>query len=206
MELTPPARFFRAFASERTRCRIGPRAARCTSNAATCSRSRREAPTALSSTPDIEIKLDQFALANTVVREAVRLAILELGFLIEKHAKRNVQSENLIDTGALVNSIYVATELENPRGDAVSAAIAAGKTKGRKSGRAHDSTEIADEDPVVGEFVVKVAACVEYAVYLEFGTTHMDQKPFMTPAVAEVMPIATEFVMKRVMEALNNHA
>lgn len=163
---------------------------------------------ALNMPPEIEVSLNQFDLANEIIRGAVQQGIRAMAFALEAHVKVNIQANGLIDTSALENSVYSAFGWngESGRDAAIAAATIAGRTVGRKSGRAHKATPIAEEVPIEGEFVAKVAACVEYAIYLEFGTTRMEEKPFMSPAVAEIYPLAYKFVKDAIDRALGGVA
>ncbi|MEM1566734.1 MAG: HK97 gp10 family phage protein [Candidatus Bathyarchaeia archaeon] len=45
-------------------------------------------------------------------------------------------------------------------------------------------------------WTVKVGASAEYAIYVEFGTRHMQAKPFLRPAVEEHLPTLENAILE----------
>jgi HK97 gp10 family phage protein len=94
-----------------------------------------------------------------------------LGFDVEGLAKQN----SPIKFGALRSSIYTKTPKFDGSQSAASAAT-----------NANPLVET-EEAPGVGENTVIVGACVNYAIYQEFGTSSMPAQPYLTPAVEQIV-------------------
>ena len=88
-----------------------------------------------------------------------RQMLKAIGFQVEAIAKMKAP----IDTGALRNSIYVATKEEN--------------------NSPVNSEETLPNPP---NNSIYVGPSVEYAIYQELGTSFMPPQPFMLPALREV--------------------
>lgn len=50
-------------------------------------------------------------------------------------------------------------------------------------------------------WTVEVGASAEYAIFVEFGTRHMQAKPFLRPAVEEYLPMLETAVLNALDEA-----
>lgn len=102
------------------------------------------------------------------LEEASEAMIRKAAFLVEQQAKVNIQQNGQIDTGFLVNSVYVNTPGQSTYGDA---AAAAGAQDGQKG--------MSGERPAPADGAV-VAVGAEYAIYQE------ERLPFLYPALESV--------------------
>ena len=94
-----------------------------------------------------------------------------IAFEIESEAKQLAP----VDTSALRNSIYTVTQDED---NYASASAAAKGKRGDIQTEAHPSP--------TGNIIANVGPCVEYAEYVELGTSRMAAQPYLTPAVEKV--------------------
>lgn len=109
----------------------------------------------------VKVTTDTRRLNNIIQNTGrnTRQMIKAIGFQVEAIAKMKAP----VDTGALRNSIYVATnESNNPPLEA---------------------TEVL---PTPEGDAVIVGPSVEYAIYQELGTSFFSPQPFLEPAVREV--------------------
>ena len=97
--------------------------------------------------------------------------VARAAFEIEREAKQNAPYE----TTALRNSIYTVTKDQNGYTDASNAA---------RSKRPDVETE---PHPTPDEGSAYVGPCVEYAEFVEYGTSRMAAQPYLTPAAEKVM-------------------
>ncbi len=100
-------------------------------------------------------------------------AVASVAFAIEREAKINAP----VDTGALRNSIYARI----------------GRSGGGNFSEVAAQVSSADSDAVVwelpqpeNEMTAYVGPSVEYAVYVELGTSQRAAQPYLTPAVNTV--------------------
>ena len=94
-----------------------------------------------------------------------------IGFELEAEAKKRAPR----DTSAMSNSIYTATKKHN----GYSAA----------SGAARQANKEAETQPhpmPTGDVIARVGPCVNYAAFVEFGTSRMASQPFLSPAAQKV--------------------
>jgi len=107
------------------------------------------------------------------IGELVRVTALK----IEAKAKRSAP----VDTGFLRQSIYTTTE----GGSDFAGASAAAKKRGAKRNKAGSSSAATLFPPVPApmhnQAVIAVGAT--YGIFLEFGTSRMAARPFLTPAL-----------------------
>jgi HK97 gp10 family phage protein len=101
----------------------------------------------------------------------IEIALEKIGLRAETHAKEKCT----VDTGLLRNSLTHALDGE-------STAITeyqdnAGEQKGSYSGNAPKGSS--------GKRVVYIGTNVEYAPYVEYGTSKQDPQPFLKPAVTD---------------------
>ncbi len=113
-------------------------------------------------------ELDRIAAQLGVKREAVGRKV---AFDIEARAKQLAP----VDTSALRNSIYTVTQAEDGYSQAAAAAESA--RPGTRS-EAHPKPS--------GNVIACVGPCVEYAEYVELGTSKMAAQPYLVPAVEQV--------------------
>lgn len=143
---------------------------------------------------NVKVDVDKFDLESELAQKGLMDGITGLANTLRSQIVLNIQSENLIDTGALLNSVYVQTPDGDGRTQAIAAATAAAATIGQHSGKPHDAP-IAEETEEAHEgLVAKVAVAMEYGLYLETGTQHSDERPYVAPAVEEVSPKAADIV------------
>jgi len=113
-------------------------------------------------------ELERIAGKLKVKRDAI---IRRAAFEIESQAKQNAP----YDTTALRNSIYTVTKGHDGYSGASSDA---------KSKRSDINTE---KHPNPEEGSAHVGPCVEYAAFVEYGTSRMGAQPYLTPAAEQVM-------------------
>jgi len=113
-------------------------------------------------------ELDRIANQLGMKRKAIGKRI---AFEVEKEAKVLAP----VDTSALRNSIYTVTQDED------NYATASGKAAG-----ANAAVQTAPHPTPTGNVIANVGPCVEYAEYVEMGTSRMAAQPYLTPAVESV--------------------
>ena len=94
-----------------------------------------------------------------------------IGFELQAEAQKRAPRL----TSAMSNSIYVVTK----KSDGYSAASGAAR-------QANPKVETQPHPKPTGNILANVGPCVNYAEYVEFGTSKMAAQPFLTPA-AEVI-------------------
>lgn len=101
-----------------------------------------------------------------------RKAVRKIAFRVEAEAKKNIRAHGLIDTGAMVNSVYVTMQ---------------GDANTPPAGAADNPNGIVVPLPTPSEgAVAHVGPSVHYAIYHEFGTTRIPARPYLGPAVNTV--------------------
>lgn len=63
-------------------------------------------------------------------------------------------------------------------------------------------SRIATDYADLSRLVARVGAHTEYAAHLEFGTSRMEPRPFMRPALATVSPKIEDYIAREVRAAL----
>jgi HK97 gp10 family phage protein len=96
--------------------------------------------------------------------------VRKIAFEVEAQAKINAP----VDTSAMRNSIYTVTPQQDGYGAASGAALSANP----KAATA--------QHPKPAQGVAHVGPCVDYAEYVELGTSRMAAQPFLVPAVEQV--------------------
>jgi HK97 gp10 family phage protein len=117
-------------------------------------------------------EVDRIAAKLGVNRNAI---VRKAAFEIEAQAKINAP----YDTTAMRNSIYTVTGKDDGYSKASGAAMGKGWTQG---GRIVDTSP----HPKPPEGSAFVGPCVEYAEFVEYGTSKMAAQPFLTPAAEKV--------------------
>lgn len=149
--------------------------------------------------PDVDLKVDKFDLAKRLVRKGLDRAVRAVAFGIQAHAMDRIrqypEDRRPIDTGAMLNSIYVETSSQSQRETKLNEARVLAAAGGKQLAEG-----LSSETPKALE--AKVAVCVEYGVYVEMGTSRMAARPFLHPAVEDVKPKADEIAAREVQEAL----
>jgi HK97 gp10 family phage protein len=123
--------------------------------------------------------------------EAIKRALEKIGITAEAYAKLKCP----VDTGLLRNSITHAVG-----GDTISVSYRAkyGSNRSKKGNRLSATSKNAGTVAVgryrgtigeSGDQCVYIGTNVEYAAYVEFGTSNTPAQPFLKPAVLDHMPL-----------------
>ena len=99
--------------------------------------------------------------------EAVEKALTMIGLQMEGYAKESLTSQGAVDTGRLRGSITFATETEH--------------SSGQSPAEAGDYNTLGKPE----KCTVTVGTNVEYAPYIEFGTSKMADRPYLRPTVTD---------------------
>lgn len=94
-----------------------------------------------------------------------------LGIQAEKHAKELITEQGAIDTGLLRNSITWAIGGERPN------------TREYKADRGDGKGQYTTNAETRNEPCVYIGTNVEYATFIELGTTRMSPRPYIKPAI-----------------------
>lgn len=115
---------------------------------------------------------------------AIQAALEIIGGKLERYAKQELTASGAVDTGLLRNSVTYVVSGGSPSIQTYHADRgSSGKTAGSKStgsvriGRYRGTMGSPDENAVY------VGTNVEYAPYIEFGTSRMKPRPYLRPAV-----------------------
>ena len=117
---------------------------------------------------DLTIKHDNTNLVKSALETQISRGLWAIGSLAEGYAKDQLYDGHGLDTGRLRNSITFAT-MEN-EGEAFTYKDDEGNVYFDQSGSGAKSGE------------VYIGTNVEYAPYVELGTSKMDAIPFLKPA------------------------
>ncbi len=102
--------------------------------------------------------------------EALEKALMEMGIEAEAHAKEIITAKGAIDTGRLRNSITWAIAGEKANISSYNA--------DRGEGGTYEGTA-----PKRNEPAVYIGTNIEYAPWVEGGTSRMPPRPFIRPAI-----------------------
>lgn len=105
-------------------------------------------------------------------QEVLEKALIEMGIEAEAHAKEIITAKGAVDTGRLRNSITFAIGGESANISSYSA--------DRGEGGTYSGTAPKRNMPCV-----YVGTNVDYAVWIETGTSRMAERPFIRPAVED---------------------
>ena len=123
-------------------------------------------------TVDVDLYLDH---VKVVVNEATMEVLKALAFRIAGRAQVNIRTNNQIDTGFMVNSIYPIWSNGSNFREALEAAAA--QTTSSKTGRSVDHSEDMSEEPTKPtKDAAGVVVGANYAIYQE------SIQPFLYPA------------------------
>lgn len=131
---------------------------------------------------DFSIVEDNSAEFLDALKKAKEAALTEMGLRAERHAKEKFTSYSKppIDTGRLRASVSFATKTSK------------GEGTGRDPAKTSDYSPMATPDE---DFMV-LGTNVEYAPYIELGTSKMDARPFLEPAIMEHLDEYKEIIEK----------
>lgn len=133
----------------------------------------------------ISMDHDNSSEHNRRLAAAVEKALEMAGGVIESAAKEILTANGSVDTGLLRNSITYALGGEYPA--AAQYANNAGGTD--KAGRKIDEKQGSYDQPAPADTgskrTVYVGTNVEYAPYVELGTSKQSAKPYLRPAVEQ---------------------
>ena len=111
------------------------------------------------------------------IRARINKALEICGLTAENYAKKLCT----VDTGLLRNSITHALSGE----PAAISTYSADKAKGNKPIQTGEYSGSAPEESTPSKMAVYIGTNVEYAPYVELGTSSHQAKPFLKPAVAD---------------------
>ena len=121
----------------------------------------------------LEIKADNTEEFLSELEKALRNGLTAIGMTAERHAKHNITDQKAVDTGRLRNSITYAISGEK-------AAISTYKTDDGSAGGEYKGDAPSDDKKAV-----YIGTNVEYAKFIEAGTSKMPARSFLKPAATE---------------------
>ena len=116
---------------------------------------------------DIKIENDNTDKILEALEEQAHNAMLDVGMIASGDVAEFIRDEGIVDTGLLRNSITFALAGESPQIDSYSADK--GDGEGSYSGSA----------PTAEHPTVYIGTNVEYAKYVQYGTSRMTARDFM---------------------------
>lgn len=122
--------------------------------------------------------------------KALSIASTVVAVKVQEQAKLTIQAKDIIDTGALFNSVYVESSVIDQREEAVSAARAAASVPGKHSGKTHDALEGVPGSDGRRLGCAKCAVAMEYGADVEQGIGHKEARPFLKPAADATAQVA----------------
>ena len=147
----------------------------------------------MNSSFDIEFGFDKTDEAIKLAEEAALKALTEIGLQAERNAKKLCA----VDTGLLRNSITYAIDGEPPNiGEYKADKAKKGKSEIETGG--YSGSVPASED---GERAVYIGTNVEYAQYIEAGSSKKAPKGFLKPAIEEHKSEYMEIIKKNMQNA-----
>lgn len=122
---------------------------------------------------------DNSDLIVDALEKAINDGLTAIGMTAEGHAKRKITSYPAVDTGRLRNSITFALAGGKAH---VETYKAYKRAEGEKKRKTYTYVGTAPDDK---EKAVYIGSNVEYAPYVELGTSKMPPRPFLKPAATE---------------------
>ena len=140
---------------------------------------------------DVRLDTSGLNLAKVAIGAAVNKTVRALAFAVQEQAVENIRDQGAIDTGSLLNSIYVETRAASLRPQSRTAAMTAAASVGKKSGKPSQNGADPAQGPPVEEHQARVASCVEHGIYIEMGvsgsaTGDHAARPFLAPAAHSI--------------------
>jgi hypothetical protein len=123
------------------------------------------------------IKLDTTQLDKIAahLHQRAEDVCIALAFEGEAETKRLIEAWPAVDTGAYVNSVYTVTQTSDGYGSASSA------VRNR-----NQDVDTAPHPKPTGKIIARWGPCVEYAGYIELGTSRMAARPSTVPAAETI--------------------
>lgn len=134
-------------------------------------------------------------------REGMKESLKEAAFEIENRTKENIRKVDAIDTGNLLNSVYVSIPGDDrrPQKLAVSGEFFSVKQNRNVKVKADN---LGERTPLPSGNQITVGVAAAYGIYVEFGTRRMAARPYFFPAVESVRgdmrEIGTRWVRRKV--------
>lgn len=116
------------------------------------------------------------------INKAIEKALVMAGGIIESAAKEQLTANGSVDTGLLRNSITYALGGEYPETAEYANNAGATDKAGRKITEKVGTYEQPAPQDTGSQRTVYVGTNVEYAPYVELGTSRMNAKPYLRPA------------------------
>lgn len=143
-------------------------------------------------TGDVRITLDTKVL-DRIIRNTdnIRRDTIETtARTVEDIAKKNVQGNaagglKAVDTGSLVNSIYVTFSWQSQSIPDLKDKVRSPKT-GRIVNIGERRAEIPRPPASSSQDVARIGPSVDYGIYVELGTTRMSARPYMRNSIEKV--------------------
>jgi hypothetical protein len=150
----------------------------------------------------VEVDTSDFERFSVKLPLEIEQAVRRSAFFLEGHASLLAP----YDTGALKASIYTDTFVSTERERAIATARALWAARHLQVVEGDASEERASAlgpiapapDSPRSPFEAVVAAGMEYAIYLEYGTSRMAARPYFQPAIASTQPVFESLVSEAI--------
>ena len=131
----------------------------------------------------IDMDRDNSGDARRRLDAAIEKALEMIGGLIESSAKENLTANGSVDTGLLRNSITHALGGEYPATPQYTNNAGGTNKAGKQIEEKHGEYRQPAPADSANERTVYIGSNVEYAPFIELGTSKMGAKPYLRPAV-----------------------
>lgn len=135
-------------------------------------------------------RIPELAKATPELRDACARAV---GFALQEETVEQIRSMGAVDTGAMMNSVYLETHSMSERGAAVSAAAT-------RAGAASKEFLEAIPSGRPGRGMSKLALAANYAVYVHQGARGRAARPFLMVAGQNISGQARQICAELVKE------